>query len=102
MLLWFGSSNRSSGAFGSRSGSDSNRRTGFGQQQSGAFGDDEGEKKMRFLRRIPVDPTTGMTEWGLRSMSDDPNSMSWGGRNVFDVYSLSEATGLNGVPYSEW
>lgn len=60
------------------------------------------DKKIRFLRRIPVDPMTGEEEWGLRSYQDDPDSSSWGGENVFDVYSLSAGTGLNGVPYSEW
>jgi general secretion pathway protein G len=60
------------------------------------------DKKVRFLRRIPVDPMTGEAEWGLRSYEDEPDSTSWGGENVFDVYSLSGGTGLNGVPYSEW
>ncbi|MGH9492329.1 MAG: hypothetical protein ACRD2K_02400 [Terriglobales bacterium] len=59
-------------------------------------------KKVRFLRRIPVDPMTGKTEWGLRSMQDDPDSTSWGGQNVFDVYSKSEDTALDGTKYSEW
>lgn len=59
-------------------------------------------KKVRFLRRIPVDPMTGDTEWGLRSMQDDPESRSWGGQNVFDVYSRSERTALDGTKYSEW
>ena len=59
-------------------------------------------KKVRFLRRIPVDPMTGTTEWGLRSMQDDPNSTSWGGQNVFDVYSKSVDTALDGTKYSEW
>ena len=59
-------------------------------------------KKVRFLRRVPVDPMTGKTEWGLRSMQDDPASTSWGGQNVFDVYSKSEDTALDGTKYSEW
>ena len=59
-------------------------------------------KKMRFLRRIPVDPMTGKTEWGLRSMQDDPESDSWGGQNVFDVYTKSEGTGLDGTKYKTW
>src|SRR5438270_9313933 len=46
-------------------------------------------KKVRFLRRIPIDPMTGKDEWGMRSLQDDPDSTSWGGQNVFDVYSLS-------------
>ena len=60
------------------------------------------DKQIRFLRRIPVDPMTGEVEWGLRSTSDEPDSTSWGGENVFDVYSLAEGVGLDGVPYSEW
>jgi general secretion pathway protein G len=60
------------------------------------------DKKIRFLRRVPVDPMTGETEWGLRSYQDDPDATSWGGENVYDVYSLSEGVGLNDVPYSQW
>lgn len=56
----------------------------------------------RFLRAIPIDPMTGEAEWGKRSYQDDFDSGSWGGENVYDVYSLSEGSGLNGVPYSEW
>ena len=56
-----------------------------------------GGKKLRFLRRIPMDPMTGNTDWGLRSMQDDPQSDSWGGQNVFDVYTKSNGTGLNGT-----
>jgi general secretion pathway protein G len=59
-------------------------------------------KKLRFLRRIPVDPMTGSTEWGLRSNQDDPDSSSWGGQNVFDVYTKSESTGLDGSKYNTW
>ena len=60
------------------------------------------DRESRFLRVIPVDPMTGEEEWGLRSYQDDPDSQSWGGSNVFDVYSLSEGVGLNGVPYAQW
>lgn len=60
------------------------------------------DKQVRFLRRIPIDPMTGEAEWGLRSYQDDPDSSSWGGENVYDVHSLSEGVGLNGIPYSEW
>jgi general secretion pathway protein G len=60
------------------------------------------DKSVRFLRRIPVDPMTGEAEWGMRSFQDDFDSDSWGGENVFDVYSLSEGVGLDGVPYQEW
>ena len=59
-------------------------------------------KKLRFLRRIPVDPMTGKAEWGERSMQDDPDSTSWGGQNVFDVYSKSDETALDGTKYSTW
>ena len=59
-------------------------------------------KKVRFLRRVPVDPMTGKTEWGLRSMQDEPASSSWGGQNVFDVYSKAEGTALDGTRYAEW
>jgi general secretion pathway protein G len=58
--------------------------------------------KMRFLRRIPVDPFTGKKEWGLRSDQDDPKSQSWGGQNVFDIYSKTTEMGSDGTPYSEW
>lgn len=59
-------------------------------------------KKLRFLRKIPVDPMTGNTDWGLRSMEDDPDSDSFGGQNVFDVHSKSQGTGLDGTEYSTW
>jgi len=60
------------------------------------------DKKLKLLRRIPVDPMTGEAEWGMRSYQDDADATSWGGENVYDVYSLSEGVGLNGVPYSKW
>ena len=59
-------------------------------------------KKVRFLRRIPVDPMTGNTDWGLRSTQDDPKSTSWGGQNVFDVFTKSDGTALDGTKYSDW
>jgi general secretion pathway protein G len=59
-------------------------------------------KKVRFLRRVPVDPMTGNTEWGLRSMQDEADSTSWGGQNVFDVYTKSTGEALDGTKYSEW
>jgi general secretion pathway protein G len=61
-----------------------------------------GDKKVRFLRRIPVDPMTRQREWGLRSVQDDADSTSWGGDNVFDVYSKSQGTALDGSKYSDW
>lgn len=60
------------------------------------------DKKVRFLRRIPIDPMTGEDEWGLRSYQDDWDSTSWGGGDVYDVYSKSRGVGLNGVPYAKW
>jgi general secretion pathway protein G len=60
------------------------------------------DKRIRFLRKIPVDPMTGQADWGLRSVQDDPDSTSWGGTDVFDVYSKSQATALDGTRYSDW
>jgi general secretion pathway protein G len=65
-------------------------------------GEDIQGKKLRFLRKIPTDPMTGNTDWGLRSMQDDPQSDSWGGQNVFDVFSKSTGTGLDGTKYKDW
>ena len=89
--------------------------SGFGPasaSRSSAFGADDGmtdpldsedaPKKIRFLRKIPVDPITGRAEWGMRSMSDDPQAMNWGGGNVFDVFSLSYEPALDGTPYNQW
>ncbi len=58
--------------------------------------------KVRYLRKIPVDPLTGKSDWGLRAVQDDPDSTSWGGSNVFDVYSQSQATATDGTKYSDW
>jgi general secretion pathway protein G len=59
-------------------------------------------KKLKFLRKIPTDPMTNKAEWGLRSMQDDPDSDSYGGQSVFDVYSKSQGTALDGTKYSTW
>jgi len=59
-------------------------------------------KKLKFLRRIPVDPMTNSTDWGMRSMQDDPTSDSWGGQNVFDVFTKSDGTALDGTKYKDW
>jgi len=60
------------------------------------------DKKIRFLRRIPKDPMTNSYDWGLRSTRDDPKSTSWGGQNVFDIYTKSQERAADGTPYSEW
>jgi general secretion pathway protein G len=62
----------------------------------------QGGKKIRFLRSIPIDPMTKTKEWGMRSMQDDPDSDSWGGQNVFDVYTKSESEALDGTKYKDW
>ena len=59
-------------------------------------------KRLKFLRRIPKDPMTNSTEWGMRSYQDEPDSLSFGGQNVFDIYTKSQGTGLDGSKYSEW
>jgi general secretion pathway protein G len=58
--------------------------------------------KVRYLRKIPMDPMTGKADWGLRAVQDDPDSGSWGGSNVFDVYSQSQAMAVDGTKYSDW
>ena len=60
------------------------------------------DKKLKFLRRIPFDPMTHSTEWGLRSYQDEPDSTIWGGQNVYDVHTTSSATALDGTKYSDW
>jgi len=61
-----------------------------------------GDMKIRFLRKIPVDPMTGRADWGLRAVQDDADSRVWGGKNVFDIYSVSTGTALDGTKYSDW
>jgi general secretion pathway protein G len=68
-----------------------------GVQLSGAQ-----DQKVHYLRKIPTDPFTGDTNWGLRSVQDDPDSTQWGGQDVFDVYSREQGTALNGTKYSDW
>lgn len=60
------------------------------------------KKKHKWLRRIPVDPMTGEAEWGMRSYQDEPDSTSWGGQNVWDVYTESDGTALDGSKYRDW
>ena len=65
-------------------------------------GVDVSGKKLKFLRKIPVDPMTGKAEWGMRSMQDDATSDSWGGQSVFDVYTKSQGTALDDTKYKDW
>jgi general secretion pathway protein G len=76
----------------------------FGQTQSGSSGSGGQDliRHVRFLRHVPVDPMTGKAEWGMRAVQDDPESTSWGGKNIFDVFSLSTGTALDGTKYSDW
>ncbi|MGH9727601.1 MAG: type II secretion system protein [Candidatus Acidiferrales bacterium] len=60
------------------------------------------DRHVRFLRQIPVDPMTGNTDWGLRSVQDDADATNWGGQDVFDVFSKSTGTALDGTKYSDW
>jgi general secretion pathway protein G len=63
---------------------------------------DQSGRKLKYLRRVPKDPLTGTDEWGLRSYQDKPDATRWGGQNVFDVYSLSQGTALDGSKYKDW
>ena len=63
---------------------------------------DASGRKLKFLRRIPIDPMTNSMDWGLRSYQDKPDSTSWGGKNVFDIYTKSTATALDGTKYRDW
>jgi prepilin-type N-terminal cleavage/methylation domain-containing protein len=96
------SNSRSSGGFGSRD--QNSNRNQSGSRGGTGFGDDEDEEgqKLRFLRKIPIDPMTGSADWGMRSVTDPPDAMSWGSGNVFDVYSLSRDSSMDGEYYGEW
>ena len=63
---------------------------------------DQSGRKLKFLRRVPIDPMTSSTEWGMRSYQDKPDATSWGGQNVFDVYTKSTGTALDGTKYRDW
>ena len=67
-----------------------------------AMANDATGRKLKFLRRIPIDPILGRAEWGMRSQQDAPDSKAWGGQNVYDVYSKAEGTALDGTKYREW
>lgn len=96
----------SSSGFGSSRGNSrggSGGRSGNGIGGMGGSRDDESEEQtIRFLRKIPVDPMTGQADWGMRSMNDDPQSFSWGGDHVFDVFSKSMDQALDGTYYRDW
>lgn len=64
--------------------------------------DEDAGSRLRFLRRIPIDPMTKSTDWGLRSYQDEPDATRWGGDNVYDVYTKSRGTALDGTPYRDW
>jgi general secretion pathway protein G len=63
---------------------------------------DATNRKLKFLRRIPIDPITGSKEWGMRSYQDGPDARSWGGQNVYDVFTMSSGTALDGTKYKDW
>jgi general secretion pathway protein G len=63
---------------------------------------DATDRKLKFLRRIPIDPITGSKEWGMRSYQDGPDARTWGGQNVFDVFTTSDGTALDGTKYKDW
>ncbi len=101
-----GSSGFGSSGFGASGLSGSGQAgSGFGQSSGSGNSSNQGQdlvRHVRFLRRIPVDPMTGKAEWGMRSVQDDSDSTSWGGKDVFDVFSLSSATAIDGTKYSDW
>jgi general secretion pathway protein G len=88
-------------SFGSSGLGSSGQTPGQGLNNSSNLGQNL-IRHVRFLRRIPVDPMTGKAEWGMRAVQDDPDSTSWGGKDVFDVFSLSTGTALDGSKYSDW
>jgi general secretion pathway protein G len=63
---------------------------------------DASGRKLKFLRRVPMDPMTRSTEWGKRSYQDRPDATTWGGQNVYQVYTTSEGTALDGTKYKDW
>lgn len=90
------------GAFGQKLGTDCYPETIEMLVDGVTLANDASGKKMRFLRRIPRDPFTNSIEWGMRSTQDDPQSMAWGGQNVFDVYTKTMERAPDGTQYSDW
>jgi general secretion pathway protein G len=76
--------------------------TAFGNNPAGVGTGSSVTQHVRFLRKIPVDPFTGNAEWNFQSVTDDPGSTSWGGKDVFEVHSKSQGTALNGTKYADW
>ena len=89
------------GSFGNSFGGSFGQTQTQGQSNSSSLGQDL-IRHVRYLRRIPVDPMTGKAERGMRSVQDDPDASSWGGKNVFDVFSLSTSMALDDTKYSDW
>lgn len=66
------------------------------------YANDASGRKKKYLRRVPLDPITGTADWGLRSYTDKPDALVWGGTSVFDIYSKADGKGLNGIKYRDW
>ncbi|HEX4001507.1 MAG TPA: type II secretion system protein [Candidatus Acidoferrales bacterium] len=90
------------GMLGTAAGTPSPPAGIFGGAPAATSGESGQPQRIRYLREIPVDPMTGNTDWGLRSVQDDSDSTSWGGQDVFDVYTKSQGTALDGTKYSDW
>ena len=60
------------------------------------------DKKLKLLRKIPIDPMTNSTEWGMKAYQDDPTATSWGGQDVFDIYTKSNGVAMDGTKYHDW
>ncbi len=98
----FGSTGFGSTGFGASGFGATNPASTFNTAPGSGTGSLPVSQHIRFLRQIPTDPMTGHADWGMRSVQDDSDSMSWGGVDVFDVFSLSQGIGLNNTKYSDW